>query len=180
MIKEIKKGDRFRCIKDVVMYPSGRLAYRKGCTYQSDVDGCITGDDKYVHHLWNGTEKDFIHTNEFFELISTQTPAGLDMPVNCMPALDDFPRYSREYLDNMVLEIPKLGTDGPSPCKPHVGLPPYYDNTYGSLYQIAEQRGWGVRLFDLVKRLERGGKKDPLPQEIQKSIGVLELWLKEL
>lgn len=59
-------------------------------------------------------------------------------------------------------------------------LPPYYNNDNGSLYKIAEQRGWGVRLFDLVKRLERNGKKDPLEQEIRKSIGVLELWLKEL
>lgn len=59
-------------------------------------------------------------------------------------------------------------------------LPPYYDNSKGSLYHIAEQRGWGVRLFDLVKRLERGGKKDPLKQELEKSIGVLQLWLKEL
>jgi hypothetical protein len=63
---------------------------------------------------------------------------------------------------------------------PDITLPDYYDNSNGSLYKIAEQRGWGVRLFDLVKRLERNGKKDPLEQEIRKSIGVLELWLKEI
>ena len=31
-----------------------------------------------------------------------------------------------------------------------------------------------------VKRLERGGKKDPLKQEIQKSIDVLKIWLNEI
>lgn len=31
-----------------------------------------------------------------------------------------------------------------------------------------------------VKRLERGGKKDPLKQEIEKSIDVLKIWLNEL
>lgn len=31
-----------------------------------------------------------------------------------------------------------------------------------------------------VKRLDRGGKKDPLRQEIEKSIDVLKLWLLEL
>ncbi|MDQ1139443.1 hypothetical protein [Pedobacter agri] len=61
-----------------------------------------------------------------------------------------------------------------------VKLPEYYDNSKGSLYQIAEQRGWNPYTFDVVKRLDRGGKKDPLRQEIEKSIGVLQLWLKEL
>lgn len=59
-------------------------------------------------------------------------------------------------------------------------LPAYYDNTNGSLYKIAEQRGWNAYTFDVVKRLDRGGKKDPLKQEIEKSIGVLKLWLEEL
>jgi hypothetical protein len=58
--------------------------------------------------------------------------------------------------------------------------PDYYNNTNCSLYKVATQRGWGPYLFDLVKRLERGGKKDPLRQEIEKSIVVLQLWLSEL
>jgi hypothetical protein len=61
-----------------------------------------------------------------------------------------------------------------------IKTPPYYDNSKGSLYQVATQRGWNAYLFDIVKRLERGGKKDPLKQEIEKSIAVLQLWLKEL
>lgn len=60
-----------------------------------------------------------------------------------------------------------------------VELPSYYNNEKGSLYKIANDRGWNTYLFDIVKRLERGGKKDPLEKEITKSIGVLELWMKE-
>lgn len=62
----------------------------------------------------------------------------------------------------------------------NIKTPPYYNNENGSLYKVAVDRGWNAYLFDVVKRLERGGKKDPLPQEIEKSIAVLQLWLKEL
>jgi len=58
--------------------------------------------------------------------------------------------------------------------------PPYYDNTKGSLYKVATERNWNAYLFDIVKRLERGGKKDPLKQEIEKSIVVLKIWLEEI
>lgn len=57
---------------------------------------------------------------------------------------------------------------------------PYYNNDNGSLYKVATQRNWNTYLFDIVKRLERGGKKDPIEQEIQKSIDVLRIWLEEL
>lgn len=70
------------------------------------------------------------------------------------------------------------------PCKfelvTDINTPPYYDNTKGSLYKIAQQRGWNHYLFDVVKRLERGGKKDPLEQEIDKTIALLQLWKSEL
>lgn len=62
---------------------------------------------------------------------------------------------------------------------PELSAPAHYDNSKGSLYFIAQQRGWNPYIFDVVKRLERGGKKDPLKQEIEKSIFVLQLWLKE-
>lgn len=57
---------------------------------------------------------------------------------------------------------------------------PHYDNSKGSLYKVGTERGWNPYLFDVVKRLERGGKKDPLKQEIEKSIDVLKIWLNEL
>ena len=61
-----------------------------------------------------------------------------------------------------------------------MNTPPYYDNSKGSLYKVATERNWNAYLFDVVKRLERNGKKDPLKQEIEKSIAVLEIWLKEI
>lgn len=57
---------------------------------------------------------------------------------------------------------------------------PHYDNTKGSLYKVGSERKWNPYLFDVVKRLERGGKKDPLKQEIEKSIDVLKIWLSEI
>ena len=57
---------------------------------------------------------------------------------------------------------------------------PYYDNTKGSIYKVGNERKWNPYLFDVVKRLERGGKKDPLKQEIEKSIDVLKIWLSEI
>lgn len=53
--------------------------------------------------------------------------------------------------------------------------PSYYNNENGSLYLLAHSRGWSSYTFDVVKRLSRNGKKDPLRMEIEKSITVLEL-----
>lgn len=61
-----------------------------------------------------------------------------------------------------------------------IKAPDHYNNEKGSLYKIAQDRNWNAYVFDVVKRLDRGGKKDPLKQEIEKSIFVLQLWLKEL
>lgn len=59
---------------------------------------------------------------------------------------------------------------------------PHYNNQHGSLYKIAEQRGWNSYVFDVVKRLDRAGKKEnnPVEQEIDKTINLLKLWKQEL
>lgn len=74
------------------------------------------------------------------------------------------------------------GVFNPLPCyNNEVFNPqPHYDNTKGSLYKVGSERNWNPYLFDVVKRLERGGKKDPLKQEIEKSIDVLKIWLSEI
>lgn len=61
-----------------------------------------------------------------------------------------------------------------------IETPTYYDNSKGSLYKISQDRGWNSYVFDAVKRLDRGGKKDPLRQEVEKTIALLQLWLKEM
>lgn len=57
--------------------------------------------------------------------------------------------------------------------------PHYYNNDKGSLYKIAKDRGWNPYLFDIVKRLERAEKKGCFTEDLEKTIFVVKLWLKE-
>ena len=50
---EIKKGDKFRCIKTLI-YANSDLWYQKGRVYQSDMDGCITDEERNINHKWTG------------------------------------------------------------------------------------------------------------------------------
>lgn len=56
---------------------------------------------------------------------------------------------------------------------------PHYDNSKGSLYKVAKERGWNAYLFDIVKRLERSEKKGEFEKDLQKSIDVIKIWLEE-
>lgn len=50
----IKKGDRFRCIKTVIMdNDPNDISYYKGKFYESDLDGCITDEDEFIGHGWS-------------------------------------------------------------------------------------------------------------------------------
>ena len=60
-----------------------------------------------------------------------------------------------------------------------LNTPKHYDNTNGTLYKIADQRGWNSYLFDIVKRLERAEKKGEFTQDLEKSINVIKLWQNE-
>ena len=57
--------------------------------------------------------------------------------------------------------------------------PKHYDNSKGTLYKVAEERGWNSYLFDIVKRLERANKKGEFESDLKKSKLVIDLWLKE-
>lgn len=57
--------------------------------------------------------------------------------------------------------------------------PEHYDNSKGTLYKIANERGWNSYLFEIVKRVERAEKKGEFISDIKKSIIVLELYLQE-
>ena len=57
--------------------------------------------------------------------------------------------------------------------------PKHYDNSNGSLYKVALERGWNPYLFDIVKRLERSEKKGEFETDLNKSKLVIDLWLKE-
>ena len=60
-----------------------------------------------------------------------------------------------------------------------LNTPKHYDNTKGTLYKVAQERGWNTYLFDIVKRLERAEKKGEFNQDLEKSINVIKLWLNE-
>ena len=57
--------------------------------------------------------------------------------------------------------------------------PNHYNNENGTLYKVANQRNWNPYLFDIVKRLERADKKGEFESDLNKSIAVIQLWLKE-
>jgi hypothetical protein len=57
--------------------------------------------------------------------------------------------------------------------------PEHYNNENGTLYKVAAQRNWNPYLFDIVKRLERADKKGEFESDLNKSISVIQLWLKE-
>lgn len=62
----IKKGDKFKCIKDVIMdNDPNDIAYTKGKIYISERDECITDNKDYVSHYWNNkSEQYFIKLSE--------------------------------------------------------------------------------------------------------------------
>ena len=55
--------------------------------------------------------------------------------------------------------------------------PNHYNNDNGSLYKIAEQRGWDAYQFDAIKRIDRVNKKGQFKEDIEKTIVVLKLML---
>ena len=57
--------------------------------------------------------------------------------------------------------------------------PKHYDNSKGTLYKVAVERGWNPYLFDIVKRLERSEKKGEFKEDLRKSKVVIDLWEKE-
>ena len=63
--------------------------------------------------------------------------------------------------------------------KKEIKTPKHYDNSKGTLYKVAQERGWNAYLFDIVKRLERSNKKGCFKEDLEKSIAVIQLWLKE-
>ena len=53
--------------------------------------------------------------------------------------------------------------------------PKYYNNDNGSLYKIAEQRGWNAYQFDIVKRIDRALKKGLFLEDLEKTKFLIDL-----
>lgn len=55
----IKKGDKFECIKDVIMDNNPKdIAYTSGKIYISELDKCITDDQNKANHYWSNEESE--------------------------------------------------------------------------------------------------------------------------
>jgi len=55
----------------------------------------------------------------------------------------------------------------------------HYDNSNGSLYLFAEQNELNAWEFDIIKRIIRSRKKGQFQEDLQKTVRVIELYLKE-
>jgi len=55
----------------------------------------------------------------------------------------------------------------------------HYDNSTGSLYKIAQDRGWNAYQFDIVKRIDRALKKGQFESDLNKSVDVIKIWQNE-
>lgn len=83
-------------------------------------------------------------------------------------------------LNNNYAEIVEYKTEEiPIKHEEVINTPEYYDNTNGSLYLIAKQRGWNAYQFDLIKRIDRATKKGEFEKDLNKSKNLIDLWLKE-
>ena len=149
MKTQIKKGDKFLCKLDYLMN-DGKLAYRQGDIYNSPSKNQLSS----ILHFDHGQsiiDEEFL---EHFELIK-------ENPIQH----DDFNEHTKEI---------------PVPVRDYViDTPKHYDNSKGSLYKVAAERNWNPYIFDIVKRLERAEKKGEFENDLNKSIAVIQLWLKE-
>jgi hypothetical protein len=55
----------------------------------------------------------------------------------------------------------------------------HYDNSNGSLYLFAQQNELNAWEFDIIKRIVRCRKKGQFQEDLQKTVRVIELYLKE-
>ena len=201
---EIKKGDKFLCIKDVILFDGRGIAYKKGEIYKSERDYCITDISGDKEHTWS--ERDII-IQQYFKPLSEVDYVYTDATDRLRELYENYkggrfiqPSVAKYFgLKISGKKAPRLYTDddwrNPFTVRFYVtedtfiglcglqtlALPnpqPYHNND--SLYKIAAERGWSVYLFDVVKNLECGEKKSSLRQEIEKSIDVLKIWLSEI
>lgn len=58
---KIKRGDRFLCLDNYVMFDTDVEAYTKDKIYLSESDGCITDNEQDVKHEMGDQEDFFEH-----------------------------------------------------------------------------------------------------------------------
>jgi hypothetical protein len=97
----VKKGDKFLCIKDVVMngFSNGTISYYKGKVYTSDSDDCITDEQGDQNHYWF----DSVYT--FFKRYYEEPTAQSNIEIaQVYTALNDLSQYKNSKYGNSGLE----------------------------------------------------------------------------
>jgi hypothetical protein len=146
----LKKDDRIVCISDLLDFTVGEI-YR-------------------------------IHTidNERYSFMVID-----DIEENNIIDIEDFDLYFKLAKHNLKDELLlvdgliKFNEDKIKKLKDKFETPKHYNNDNGTLYKVAQERGWNSYLFDIVKRLERSEKKGEFRTDLEKSKVVIDLWLKE-
>jgi hypothetical protein len=64
---KIIKGDKFLCLENYIM-DNGTIAYTKGIVYESEIDNCITDNQKDKTHQMDNQDDFF----EYFKIINVQ------------------------------------------------------------------------------------------------------------
>lgn len=98
---EIKKGDRFECIKTVIMEGSGEEAYTRGNIYVSEQNGCLTDNQGSVWH----TDGKYSWREHFRRVKDVSTKPVAD-PVNHPP------HYTQGKVESIDAIESALGEEG--------------------------------------------------------------------
>lgn len=78
--------------------------------------------------------------------------------------------YGLDYLHPALkFELVSVGIDTPD----------YYDNSKGSLYQLAQERGWNSYQFDIIKRVVRAPSKKQFFKDLKKTKDLIDLYILE-
>lgn len=136
-MESIKKGDKFKCIKDVVMEGSGTVAYTSGQIYESERDGHITNNFSQSYHE---ITEDFLPIH-FIKVSTWTAPDGHDFSY---PVLDG-PIYAPEP------------AEPPSPD--YVNHPPHYTSHPSGIECIQVTEHYNFCIGNAIKYLWRNGLK---------------------
>lgn len=147
----IKKGDRFKCIKTVIMdNDPNDISYYKGKFYKSDYDGCITDESECICHGW--LEYDALEY--FIRVDGAEKESRVNHPSHytwlkdlCGIEVIDITRHMNFNLGNVIKYTLRAGhksEEGLSDKQKHI------EDLKKALFYIKDE----------IKRLEEKEKKD--------------------
>lgn len=148
-ITSIKVGDEFLCIKEW-RSKAGNVLYTKGQVYRCERKNSITDNADNGYHNWMYKGNE-IHNK------------GLN-------------RYFIRHQSQKEEAVEPIGDVIPVSS---IDTPSYYDNSKGSLYKIAQDRGWNAYQLDIIKRIDRCEKKGQYFNDLKKTKDLIDLYQTE-